>query len=419
MRVLLVSANTERVNMATMPVGLGYVAAAARAAGHDVRFLDLMAESDPARAIRGAVGEHRPEVIGISVRNVDDQCRANPRFLLDEARATVGVCREASSAPIVLGGAGYSIFPEEALAYLGADFGVRGDGERVFVTLLGRLQRQEDPVGLPGVYSAGRIDAAEPLWEPMDAAHALGEDWRRSVDVSSSDLWVPVQSRRGCPNDCSYCSTCRIQGRAIRIRPPQAVIDEVVRLADAGFRQFYFVDNAFNMPESHGLALCQLLEERRLGVRWRCILYPHKVRGEFVAAMAHAGCVEVAVGFESGCERVLRAMNKHFTPGEVRQLNGLLERHGIRRTGFLLLGGPGETRESVEESLAFAASLHLDALRITTGVRIYPGTPLTRIAAEQGMIQSESGLLLPRFYLAPGLESWIDERVSPGFFTYR
>jgi len=129
MRVLFISANTDRSNMPVIPLGLGLVAAAARRAGHDVAFLDLLSEPDPLSAVQGAIAAHDPEVIGVSVRNVDDQCEQNPRFLLQEARAVVDQCRACSPALIVVGGAGYSIFPREALRYLGADFGVAGDGE--------------------------------------------------------------------------------------------------------------------------------------------------------------------------------------------------------------------------------------------------------------------------------------------------
>jgi radical SAM superfamily enzyme YgiQ (UPF0313 family) len=128
--------------------------------------------------------------------------------------------------------------------------------------------------------------------------------------------------------------------------------------------------------------------------------------------MAESGCVEVALGFESGSERVLREMNKRFTPDDVRATSDVLAAHGIRRAGFLLLGGPGETRETVEESIAFAESLHLDFLKVTVGVRVYPGTPLARRAVQDGMISGEDDLLFPRFYLAHGLEPWIHERVA-------
>ncbi len=413
MRVLLISANTERISMVTIPLGLGVVAASIRRAGHDVRFLDLLPEPDPVAAVRRSVAEHRPDVIGISVRNIDDQARESPRFLLAQVKPVVNACRGASRAPIVLGGAGYSIFPDAALAYLGADFGVCGDGEAAFPALLERIEAGADPGGLPGVHVRGRPGAAEPSFsEDLCALPMWDEALGEAADPASPDLWIPVQSRRGCPNDCSYCSTSHIQGRRLRARDPIEVAEHVAALGRAGYRRVYFVDNSFNIPESHAFGLCGALERLHTGVSWRCILYPHLVPEALVASMARAGCVEVSLGFESGSEPVLREMNKRFTPADVRGVSNLLAAHGIRRVGFLLLGGPGESRETVEASVAFAESLRLDALRVTVGVRIDPGTPLARRAVADGVIAPEDDLLVPRFYLAPGLEPWIHERVK-------
>ena len=198
------------------------------------------------------------------------------------------------------------------------------------------------------------------------------------------------------------------------MRSPDAVVDEVRHLALAGFRRLFFVDNSFNIPEPYAISLCGLLERAALDIEWRCILYAHRVNEELVAAMRRAGCAEVSLGFESGSLAVLREMNKRFTPGDVRRTCELLEEHGIRVTGFLLLGGPGETPKTVDESLAFAESLHLDSLRITVGIRIYPNTPLARRAIEEGVIGVADDLLAPKFDLARGLEPWIHERVNPG-----
>jgi radical SAM superfamily enzyme YgiQ (UPF0313 family) len=123
--------------------------------------------------------------------------------------------------------------------------------------------------------------------------------------------------------------------------------------------------------------------------------------------MAEAGCVEVSLGFESGCPKVLEAMNKRFGPAEVREISDRLAAHGIRRLGFLLLGGPGETKETVDESLAFARSLNLDMLKISVGIRLYPHTPLAQQAVEEGVVAAEDDLLMPRFYIRPGLEDYI------------
>lgn len=411
MNVLLVSANSERVNMVPMPLGLSLVAAATRRAGHSVALLDLMGEARPRDALERAIASACPEVIGISVRNIDDQRREGPRFLLDQAREVVEACRARSRAPIVLGGAGYSIFPREVLAELRADYGIAGDGEAAFPELLEKLAVGESPLGAAGVHAPGQEPAVvRAACEDLDRFPLWDEDL--SPAAALDDLWFPVQSRRGCPRDCSYCSTALIEGRAVRFRSPRRVADAVAAQAARGTTRFYFVDNTFNVPERYALELCRELAATRVPLRWRCILYPERVSRELVDAMAASGCVEVALGFESGCERVLREMNKAFRPDDVRHASELLRARGIQRSGFLLLGGPGETRESVEESLAFADSLRLDALQITVGIRIYPGTALARRAVAEGVIGSEAELLRPRFYLAPGLEPWIHARVA-------
>jgi radical SAM superfamily enzyme YgiQ (UPF0313 family) len=123
--------------------------------------------------------------------------------------------------------------------------------------------------------------------------------------------------------------------------------------------------------------------------------------------MAEAGCEQVSLGFESGSKRILKNMNKRFTLAEIRQISEMLSDHGMKRMGFLLLGSRGETRKSVEESLAFADSLKLDRLKVTAGVRIYPHTSLAKKAIEEGVISSKDDLLFPRFYLARGLQPWL------------
>lgn len=415
MKVLLISANTEKINMPTIPVGLAYVASATRHAGHEVILLDLMFESDPLETVQKRISELSPDAIGISVRNIDDQSYQNPQFLLEQVRPVAAKCRSESPAPIILGGAGYSLFPDAALTYLKADLGIEGDGETVFPLLLERLASKAELSDLPGLHISGRTGGVAPLFtQNLNICSFPDREILFCTDPNRTDVWVPVQTRRGCPNNCSYCATFRIQGRTIRSCSPQIIIEGLDRLAQAGFHQFYFVDNSFNIPESHALALCRALKGLTAELRWRCIIYPEKVSDELVREMAASGCDEVALGFESGNEIVLRALNKRFSPDDVHRTSDLFARHGIRRTGFLLFGGPDETRESVEESHAFAESLHLDGLRITVGIRLYPHTPLARRAVEEGVIQAGDDLLFPRFYLASGLEPWIYDKVTPG-----
>jgi radical SAM superfamily enzyme YgiQ (UPF0313 family) len=172
------------------------------------------------------------------------------------------------------------------------------------------------------------------------------------------------------------------------------------------------VDNTFNVPSDYAKEICKKIINRGLDICWRCILYPGKVDEELIALMADSGCEEVSLGFESGSERILRNMNKKFDLREVRRMAEILARHGIRQLGFLMLGGPGETRESVLESLTFADSLPLDQLKVTSGIRIYPYTALARTAIDEEMISPTDDLLLPKFYLIRGIEEWLSETVK-------
>ena len=398
--------------MGTLPLGLACVAAATKKAGYDVAMVDLVAEKDARSILRKVIEGYGPEIIGISVRNIDDQNMENPRFLLDPVKEIVAACRNLSGAKIILGGAGYSIFPEAALSFLGADMGIQGEGEEVFPELIERMERGASLSGLAGLYLPGQKERCQRSFIKNLDRLPLPDTHLWSILSRKEELWMPVQTRRGCPSRCSYCSTELIEGRDVRRRSPEAIVQWIAQWRKEGVHQFYFVDNTFNLPGPYAKEICRQLIDEDLKIRWWSILYPKNVDKELVGLMARAGSEQVSIGFESGSEEVLKNMNKKFKPREVRQISERLFEHGIRQMGFLLLGSPGETRESVEESLFFADSLKLDALKITVGVRIYPHTSLAERAIRDGMILSHDDLLFPRFYLAEGLEGWIAETLE-------
>jgi radical SAM superfamily enzyme YgiQ (UPF0313 family) len=418
MKVLLISPNLEEINMLTWPVGLACVAAATQTAGHDVKLLDLIETADPESALTDAIHEFHPDVIGITVRNIDDQSMENTQFLLDDVREVISVCRSLSSAPIVLGGAGYSIYPESSLEYLGADMGIQGEGEKAFLELLKRIEQGRDFSGVPGLYVSGaglRGDRA--FTKNLDEFPLPDIRLLSAPRYRDTEFWLPVQTRRGCPMNCSYCSTAAIEGCLLRKRSPEAAVRWLQECTRAGFTRFYFVDNTFNLPPSYAKNLCSKILEANLDMAWRCIIYPVKTDEELIGLMANAGCAEVSLGFESGHELILHGMNKHFKPEGVRLTSELLGKHGIRRMGFLLLGGPGETKETALESLAFADSLNLEMMKVSVGIRIYPYTALAATALRDSTILPHDNLLMPRFYVAGGLEGWLRETVKQWIAT--
>jgi radical SAM superfamily enzyme YgiQ (UPF0313 family) len=401
--------------MPVLPLGLAYLAAAADSQGHAVKMLNLMMHADTHNAIHEAIHEFNPEIIGISVRNIDDQNMENPRLLLETVQDVVANCRKYSDAAIVLGGAGYSIFPQATLDFLKADMGIQGEGESAFLTLLKRLGDKMDLSEIPGLYLPGQTRRSEPAYikSLTDISFPLPDIHLSTPSPSEGqEIWIPFQSRRGCPMNCSYCSTATIEGQIIRKHDPKKVVEAITKYTAAGLDHFFFVDNTFNLPSSYASRLCEQLISSKLKITWRCILYPWKVDDELVEKMAKAGCREVSLGFESGSEKILAKMKKKYFPDDVRQISERLKKFGISRMGFLLFGGPGETKETATESLIFADSLDLEAMKITIGIRIYPNTALQQTAIKDGLIKASDNLLNPKFYMTKNLETWLRETVN-------
>ncbi len=410
MRVLLVSANTETINMPVLPVGLAAVAAAVESAGHAVELVNLMDVKNTRDAIAEAIAGFRPNAIGVSVRNIDDQAMENTKFLLADVKRIVSECKALSKAPVIVGGAGYSIFPQSCIDYLGADLGLCGEGEKALVAILEKIEKKGGLEGFPGLYLPGKTAGTKPERIQNLDAYPLPRPsllFKPSLLADENEIWLPVQTRRGCPMKCIYCSTPAIEGRTLRSRNPDRVVESLRSYADAGIKRFYFTDNTFNFPPSYARELCDKIAEARLDVSCRCIVYPMKIDERLVEKMALAGFKEVALGFESGSSKMLKNLRKRFEPKEVRRISEIFGKFGIHRLGFLLLGGPGETRETVAESIEFAQELDLEAVKATAGIRIYPKTELARKAMEKRFISSADDLLAPKFYIEDDLGDWL------------
>lgn len=399
--------------MRAWPLGAACVATATLEAGHKVILLDLMRADNPKTEIRETIEDFRPEIIAVSIRNVDDQNMEDPKFFLNDVKELISLCRTLTNAPIVLGGAGYSIYPESLLEFLAADMGIQGEGEASFPALLARLEKKESLSGVPGLFLPGvGLSGSRSFEKDLDKLPFPDARFMPDYVSKGEDFWLPVQTRRGCPMHCSYCSTATIEGGILRKRSPEAVVQWLAEWVKLGVRQYYFVDNTFNLPRSYAKTLCRQLIAARLDIAWRAIIYPVHVDEELAELMAEAGCKDVSVGFESGSELILHGMNKRFRPKDVRLVCETLRKHGIRQMGFLMLGGPGETKESALESLQFADSLNLDSMNLTVGIRIYPYTSLAKTAVDDGLVQDSDDLLTPRFYIVPGLEKWLLETVD-------
>ncbi len=216
MRVLFLAVNRETIAMPTLPLGLACVATATERAGHQVKLVNLTSEEGSDEFLGKVIGTFRPDIIALSVRNIDDQGRADTRFLLDQVRDVVMYCRTITKAPLILGGAGYSMYPESVLAYLEADMGIKGEGERALPALLEKIDSGGDIADIPGLYLPGKGTKIENHFvKDLDECGFPDEHLWLSPALIDQDIWIPLQTRRGCPMNCSYCSTPSIEGEVL------------------------------------------------------------------------------------------------------------------------------------------------------------------------------------------------------------
>lgn len=419
MRVLLVYFNRARDLLPAPPIGLSYVASATRQAGHDVRMLDLLGSARPLQDIREIVGAFAPEVLGVSVRNIDNVVAQRPEWHLDELGRLLAAVRLATRAPVVLGGPAVSILGATALHRLDADFAIVGEGEQAFPRLLAALETTRRFEGIDGVCyrDGGTVRTTPPARLPRFGASGMEAwvDW--PAYEARGGTWA-IQTKRGCPLTCSYCAYPAIEGRAGRMRPAEEIVDEIEHvLARARPRTVEFVDSTFNVPEEHAHAICRAIIRRGLKVNLTAMgVNPLGVSPTLFALMREAGFNSMMITPEAASETTLRHLRKGFGVEHVRRTARLARDSGIASAWFFMLGGPGETRETVEETVSFVER-HLNwrgcVSIFMTGIRILPGTELARHAAVEGALAGAPDLAEPTFYLSREVEeAWILARIS-------
>lgn len=411
-RVLLISANRERQPYPVVPNGLACVASALHAAGHDVRFLDLCFERDPVAATNRAIRQHNPGIVGVSVRNIDNSDAIALRHYTPEAKEIFSAVRKAAPyAKVIAGGAAFGVAPEALFQSFGVDYAVAGDGERASVALVDALARGENASSIAGLVRMenGCVHFAPPGEDalldelPSPSLHR----WINLARYERHGATVPIQTKRGCVYKCVYCTYRNVEGWGYRVRDPERVADEIEELhREAGVRTFDFVDSTFNSPPGHALEVCEAIIRRKLGVHLDTTNFtPASASDELLSAMRHAGFRTLGITAESASDPVLEKLEKGFTAAKARDVAERVEKIGLRALWIFLIGGPGENAKTLEETLEFAEWRlnHGDAVYVTVGLRIYPGTTLQRIAISEGVIAKDQSLLDPTFYFSPTL----------------
>jgi radical SAM superfamily enzyme YgiQ (UPF0313 family) len=410
MKVLLVATNRERSPYPVAPLGALCVAGAARAGGHEVEFLDMGAARFPRQALRAALAKNDFQAVAFGIRNLDNCWSFAPRSYFDDVREFTEIVRQRFNGPLILGGTGFSVSPQGWMRRLNADCGVMGEGERAFVEVLTRLEKCQPLEGVDGVITA-RKNSAPATVAPTRAIDRLGElpppahDLSRYSRYMRGGGFVGVQTKRGCPFKCTYCIYPQLEGRRYRLRPPEAVAEEVASvIRQSKMRHFFFVDSVFNDPRKHALAVCAELIRRKLPIRWNAFCNPVGFDLELARAMAQAGCAGVEFGLDVASDKMFEAMNKPFGQKETRIALQAARDAGLPFANSMLFGGPTETWQDVEDTQKFLDSCApANAVFATIGIRVFENTPLAETAVREGQLSPDRDLFEPTYYLSPAM----------------
>lgn len=397
MKVLLVSANTLTQPYPVYPLGLDYVAGAI-ADRHQVRILDLNAEEDE-NVLFTVIDAFSPDVIGMSIRNVDTSDASNPKGFFAGYKELAADLRARSSATIILGGSGFTIFPGETMRALGANYGIIGEGERL-VLLLEAIEGRRDAASIPGVVTQHSPVVFPTPW-PNGIVRKFDPHLPHLGYYLENGGMLNLQTKRGCRFNCIYCTYPQIEGHVMRLFDPQEVADTARRLQEAGARYFFVSDSAFNASVEHSLAIAQAFKKAGVSIPWGAFFAPVTPVDDYYRILADAGLTHVEFGTESLSDAVLKAYRKPFRVGQVFEAHAAAVAAGIYVAHYFLLGGPGETPTTMVDTLERIETLDKCVLFFFCGMRIYPQTDLYEIACQDGQIEASGNLLEPLFYRSP------------------
>jgi radical SAM superfamily enzyme YgiQ (UPF0313 family) len=378
-------------------IGLAYIAAALKKAGHTVEMMDAYVNSYSLTEIMDKICESSPDVIGISVltptAEVVYEIAGNIRSKFPNIK-------------IVMGNMHASLFSDEILSRNYADFIIHREGEVTMVELLNALEKKMCITDVQGVsFKKGNtiinnrlrphIEALDnlpfPEWNllPMDK---YSTDPRTEVKKGFTEM--QLLATRGCPNQCTFCSsrTERSMGSKYRMRSPKSVVDEMIYMhTKFGSEVFSFMDLAFPLVKRHATDLCNEMITRGVANKFKwvteCRVRP--LDEELLSLMKHAGCVRVCFGIESGSNKILKLLKKNFTTEDVRKAVLMAHKAGLEIDGMFMIGLPEETEETIKQTIDFAIELNLRYAIFNIFVP-YPGCELWDILKKQEKISFKS-----------------------------
>ena len=401
MKVLLVSANTLREPYPVYPLGLDYVAGAI-AENHQVQIADMNSLSGY-DSLTEVIKKFSPDIIGLSLRNIDNTDTTDPRGFIGQYRTIVDVIRKHSDARLIIGGSGFTIFPAETMKALEADYGVIGEGERLPL-LLNAIEKHKDAGAIPGVVTPETHNSLPAPWEGKITRRIIPNAANLPFYLQNGGM-LNLQTQRGCHFKCVYCTYPHIEGNQLRLMDPAETAAAALKLQANGAKYFFITDSVFNADCSHSLAVASAFKQNGVSIPWGAFIAPLKHPVDYFRKLADAGMTHVEFGTDSLSNTVLAAYRKPFRDRQILISHQAAIDAGLYVAHYFLLGGPGENPQTLKQTLTGVESLKKSALFFFCGMRIYPGTELYDIAVNEGQIERDRSLLEPVFYRSAGIES--------------
>ena len=428
MRILFVQAFTALDMELVYPIGLAYLAAHTPEE-HTVEIFDnnlVRNADDPYQVLADKVRDYKPDVVGISLRNIKVALPGLHTDDFEPQQKTVQRIRqEAPNAVIVAGGTAFSLYSEAFMKRLPElNFGMWGEGEKRFVELLDNLTSPENVKGL--WYRKGDEIAYTGDPPPLDF-RSLKHPKKGLVPhqpyADSSYVSIGLQSKRGCALHCIHCSDTYLLGNRLRLRSPEDVVDEMESWVDVGVKQLFFCDQIFNIPVGHAIDICKEIDRRQLDVRWSA-WFNEKINtlpDELMVWLKKAGCGLLSFSPDHVDDRMLSNLDKNFRYKDLVYTYEIAKKYDMDVEYSFFLNAPGEDFKSLMNLFTFLAKakLHLGSnLRMFTllmmqPIRIYPHSRLFDLAVETGLVDKDAELIEGQFW-NPGSLSYAAAGVQAG-----
>lgn len=372
----------------TIPLGLTYLASAAREAGHSVSILDAEILSLGINETAQRILERNPDLVGFTAVTIS----------IDNAAAVAREIKKVRPQIItVIGGHHFTTAPEETLkVFNDFDIGVIGEGEKTLVELAGVLKKngldKEKLKGVNGLIfqdSAGNFFVAPPRQRtlnldslPKPAFDLLPNLTQYSPPAHTVKKFPACNlvTSRGCPGQCVFC-TRSVYGNILSHHSAGYMMELVLELYNRyGIREIQFRDDNFTVFKPRLFEFCRMLKEKKLDLVWTALARVDMVEPQMLKAMKEAGCWQIWYGIESGNDGILKLIKKNTTKDIIKKAIDWTSQAGLGVGAFFIMGHPGETKETIEETIGFALSLPIDEFHCTfmtpmPGAEIYKTWP--------------------------------------------